>query len=225
MYCAPAAVSNSLMWLDDQGFEDIVISDTEDRKYDQFRLILELSSPEYLNTNVEIGTSHANILEGLERFLSGRGYENQSLSHQGWMPVPDEFNRGEQVSLEWMQDGLRGCGSVWFSIGFFDYQPEFDIYTLKRSHMVTLVGFGHNGRGSNSNILIIHDPLQGNEAFRDEITLQAEILEGGVLEGSALGLPRPADGYYRLEGIERGEGEFAILNSAIVLKMPGECLN
>jgi len=223
MYCAPAAVSNSLMWLDDNGFEDIVKEDSEDRKFDQFRLILELSKPDYLNTNVKLGTSHANILEGLERFLNERGYLYEELGHQGWMPVPEEYNRGDLVSLDWMKEGLRGCGSVWFSAGFYEYFPEFDIYRLKRSHMVTLVGFSPKGKGEYSNALIVHDPLQGDGSEPKNLYIQAERINSGVIEGSALGLPRPAEGYYRLEGLSKGEAEIAILNSVIVLKMPGDC--
>jgi hypothetical protein len=139
------------------------------------------------------------------------------------MPVPEAYNQGEFVSLDWMGEGLRDCGSVWFSIGLFDYHPEFDIYTLKRSHMVTLVGIETDGMGLNPNVLIIHDPLQGNGPSTGEVYLRAEEIDRGVLEGSALGLPRPAVGFFRLEGMENGEEEIAILNSAIVLKMPGDC--
>jgi len=224
MYCAPAAVSNSLMWLDDNnGFDDIVKEDSENRKFDQFRLILELSKPDYLNTNEKLGTSHANILEGLERFLNERGYQYEALAHQGWMPVPEEYDQGDLVSLDWMKEGLRGCGSVWFSAGFYEYFPDFDIYRLKRSHMVTLVGFSPEGRGEYSNALIVHDPLQGDGSEPENLYIQAERIDSGVIEGSALGLPRPAEGYYRLEGLSIGDAEIAILNSAIVLKMPGDC--
>jgi len=223
MYCVPAAVSNSLMWLDDNGFENIVKQESSDRKFDQFQLILELSKPEYLNTNVEIGTSHANILEGIERFLGERGYEYKFLGNQGWMPVPEKYNQGELVSLEWMKEGLQDCGSVWFSIGYYEYNPDYDIYKLERSHMVTMVGFGFDGNGVNKNALIVHDPLQKDRGEPENVFLIAEEISSGVMEGSALGLPRPAQGFYRLEGMVSGGDEIAILSSAIVLKLPGVC--
>ena len=54
-HCGPVSVSNSLMWLAENGFDKLVTS-LPDRRKAQFELARTLGSKKYMNTNLKTGT-------------------------------------------------------------------------------------------------------------------------------------------------------------------------
>ena len=221
-YCAPVSVSNSLMWLVDHGFSNLV-PDSTDRKEAQATVARLLGSDRYMDTNLESGTGPFGVLRGLSRYIKDQGYPYQSLEYQGWREHPARFSTGTDVpELEWLKEGLRGHSGVWLNIGWYQYDSSTDQYERIGGHWVTLVGYGVDKNGHEApDVFIVHDP--GSESGPDlsHDYVHAKLINRGQLTGEMSGLPRSAVGYYVLAGDlhVREDADYGILDGAVLLKM------
>jgi len=204
-YCGPVSVSNSLMWLDDNGFDNLA-PNTDDRKKDQFDMIINLGF-NYMNTDDD-GTGVDELMAGAKKYLSDSGYNNFQLQYQGWRYNSSEFATGIDIpNLEWIKNGTEDTtGSVWLNI----YDENTDEYNRTGGHWVTLVGYGYNG---NPDYLILHDP---STCFANDFVLPVQIINGN-LTGNYKGLPRSATGFYEMDNMR--SDKLAILDGAVILKM------
>jgi hypothetical protein len=197
-YCAPVAVSNSLMWMTDLSSE-------------QADLAKLLASGRYMNTDIWKGTTTTKLLRGVDaiaRDLLG-GYV--SLEYQGWKKHPVQFSTGTKVpDIHWITDGISKDSAVWLNVGWYQYDRVNDIYHRVGGHWVTLVGY-------DDSILIIHDPApRAGQSFANEHVYTARI-GSGILTGRLSGLPRPARGYLLLgKGMHlKSIADVAIVDGAV----------
>jgi len=221
-YCAPVAVSNSMVWFADNGFERLM-PDITDRKKAQFEIARRLGSKRYMDTSLKTGSDADGVLKGVSRYLISSGYKNFSLEYQGWCRHPRFFSTRVKIpQIDWIKRGLRGDSAVWLNAGWYRYLPAGNQYYRFGEHWLTLAGYGvdRSGRGDD-NVLIVHDPAPraGTEQRHNFIRLQP--ITSGRLVGKAEGLGRSAVGYYMLAGDMRRHrrADFAILDGAVVLKM------
>lgn len=210
-YCAPVSVSNSLMWLSDNGFPNL-IPQSGDRQRDQFDVAYLLGSSVYMNTSLISGTGANNLCIGLKQYILDKGYTYNRLEVRGWRYIYQEFDTGEDIpNLHWVKLGIQGNGSVWLNVGFYTYDSVTDKYSRIGGHWITLVGYDQD-------YLIAHDPATpvGNEY------ILPVCINSGTLEGSYTGLPRSAVGFYKMtDGMNIGStADFGILDAVVVLKMP-----
>ena len=70
-FCAPVAVSNSIMWL-------------ANLEYGQVELIEKLASSNYMNTNLQNGTGTTGVLNGVDRIARELFGSYERLEYQGW---------------------------------------------------------------------------------------------------------------------------------------------
>jgi len=75
------------------------------------------------------------------------------------------------------------------------------------------VGYGHNGKENDPDVLIIHDP---DTRWRFNDYLKPEEIKSGTLTGQIKGLPRDAAGFYRFRS---SSGKYGIIGGMIVLEM------
>ena len=197
-YCAPVAVSNSLIWM-------------ANYRGEQADLAKLLASSGYMNTDVWRGTTTSDLLRGVDaiaRDLFG-GYI--SLEYQGWKKHPIQFSTGKKIpDIDWITDGISKDSAVWLNVGWYQYDWLNDIYHRVGGHWVTLVGY-------DSNILIIHDPApRAGQAFANEYVYTSRI-GSGILAGRLSGLPRPARGYLLLgKGMHvKSIADVAIVDGAV----------
>lgn len=211
-FCAPTAVSNSLMWLAANGYEDLRPAGSA--KKAQIALIKTLSGPDYMQTSPSIGTDVAQVLSGVEAYVTEAGYNVGQLSYEGWRPVPEESVASEFPDLETIKAAVADESSaVWLNVGWYTYDEDSGDYERIGGHWVTVVGYEHDD-------LLIHDPApSAGSGFRTQkITL--EELTDGRLTGNQRGLPRSAEGYYEVGGeMAVGSGKTCILDGAVVLTL------
>ncbi len=210
-YCAPASVSNSLMWLANNGFDKLA-PNTIDRKKDQFDVILNLGT-NYMNTDPFDGTNVYSVLTGVRNYFSDKGYKDFLLKYQGWRDHTAESDMGILVpDMTWIKSGIENLGSVWLNLGWYTYDGNKDEYNRIGGHWVTLAGAGYDG---NPDYLVIHDP---NTCYSNQFVLPARIASG-TLTGSSSGLPRSAAGFYKMNNGMRinSRADFGILDGAVVL--------
>lgn len=234
MYCGPVAVSNSLMWLDDNGYDSLA-PNTNDSRKDQFDLICLLGSSDYMNTSLMNGTGVNSLLNGVDRFIQDKGYQYVRLQYQGWRYHNPRFSTGVDVpNLEWIKQGIRGNSSAWLNYGKYTYDAVSDEYTRTGGHWVTLVGYGYDSSLANPTYLVIHDPAWGDGSSITNLYLLLEEIDSGTLVGNYTGLPRSAIGFCRVTTstyvgannadldmhIASENADFRILDGVVVMEMP-----
>ena len=223
-HCGPVAVSNSLMWLAGNGFEDLSPDLQEPRKA-HFEIARSLGSKKYMNTNLKTGTGAGGVLEGLARYIEDKGYEYRYLKFQGWRKHPERYGLGERIAdLNWLKSGIKGNSAAWLNVGWYKHNPWTNEYARIGGHWVTLVGYGVDEKGrADGDILIIHDPAPRCGKSPHEY-VRMELISNGRLTGKQSGLPRSAEGYYKMAGgmHVKKTADFGILDGAVVLKMGSE---
>jgi len=217
-FCAPAAVSNSLVVFARNGFPRL-LPDGMPGELGHFELVKTLASQEFTNTNLSDGTSAANVLWGVERYVHSRGYAPRALYYEGWRRHDARYSTGRQVpDLPTIKAEIAAGSAVWLNLGWYAYSAESGEYRRNGGHWLTLVGYGAARDGSPSpNVLIVHDPAT-SPTGREHVDV--EILGSGRLVGSERGLPRPAEGYMRLGGeLRLKRNHLAILDGVVVLRL------
>jgi hypothetical protein len=220
-YCGPCAISNSLVWLGENGYEKL-LPRAKGRMGIQVELANRLASRKYMDTTLEWGTSPFDILQGIAKYLKDCGYEYRQLAYQGWRRVPNRFNTGIKTPQpEWIKSGLQGDSAVWLNVGWYKFSPQKDEYVRVGGHWVTLAGFGVDENGKEDpSVVIIHDPgadTPGCRFSNDYVRLQN--IDSGTLIGGS-GTKQSAAGFYRMTGGMRVYGKIvALLDGAVRLEM------
>ena len=131
VHCGPVAVSNSLMWLAQNGFESLASPFAGGAKA-QYEMARLLGEKKYMNTNLKTGTGAGGVLEGAGRYIADRGYECGYLKFQGWRKHPSRFGSGVVVpELHWIKNGLLGNSAVWLNVGWYKYNRSAGAGTVK----------------------------------------------------------------------------------------------
>jgi ketosteroid isomerase-like protein len=221
-FCAPVAISNSLMWLDDHGFDKLV-RNTGDRKADQIKLVKQLASEQYIDTVSGGGRGTTRIFTGVSKYISSRGYRYKRFEYQGIANPPKQYHTGVKIpQLDWIKGGILGYGSAWLKVAWYDHNPETDIYVRGMGHVVTVVGYGvDEGGNENPNIIIIHDPaIRSGRDFANDYVL-VEKIDKGAMKTKKGKLLSSAKGFYKLtKGFHKPRSaDCAIIEGAIVLEM------
>jgi hypothetical protein len=201
-YCAPVAVSNSLVWLNNS-------------KSRQVDLIHKLASKPYMNTNILNGTGASGVLRGVAKIskeLFG-GYEE--LEYAGWRQHPKQFSKDVKVpDINKIKKYLSKKSAVWINVGWYKYDKKKDEYERIGGHWVTLVG-------AKDDQLILHDPgSRSGKEFSNEFA-KYTIINKGKLTGKKTGLPISAKDYISLgEGMPRkSSADFTIIDGVIYFKI------
>ncbi|MCC7083393.1 MAG: hypothetical protein IT427_00120 [Pirellulales bacterium] len=179
VFCGPVAVSNSLVWLSQNGFpkllppaeRDISAGHGDDptggvplrdsQKAAQIELIRTLGSPDFMGTEGRGGTTAVRLMRGLQKYVNDRGYSIDHLEYRGWSKASKSFKPSdEKPSLEWMKQYISSSGgAVWLNIGWYKFNPTTKGFQRTGGHWITLVGYGANDDGEpDHSVLIIHDP-------------------------------------------------------------------
>jgi hypothetical protein len=224
--CGAVAVSNSLIYLAHNGFPKMLPPTISDKDA-QIKIIHQLASSEFMNTNEKHGTGSTRLMAGVQNYVRQSGYQIVRLEQQGWMEATKEFPRQSEVpSLDWIKEGLsHSSGAVWLWVGWYKVDSATSSYVRSDGHWVTLVGYGKDqNRGDNSSSLLIHDPSPrtGMTAHTQRVKLVP--INSGTLERKSpqnQTRRRDAKGFFELKGemvLKRG-ADAAILDTAVVLAL------
>jgi hypothetical protein len=213
MYCGPTAASNAIIQLS-QSTQAVLFNQSGNPKKDQHELIRRLGSREFINTGKD-GSGPAEVCQGLERYMRDAGIRSPVIKYFGWRQVPARFQAGFPVPvLDSARSVLSRNAAVLVNFGWYTYHTKNSTYIRKGGHWVTLAGYGHNGKTSDSSYIIVHDP-ETSRRVNDYYKL--EPVPGGELGGSVTGLPVNATGFYRFAN---GHRRYGIIDGFIVIDLP-----
>lgn len=221
-YCAPVAVTNSLAWLAAHEFPKLLPTRSRDMESAMLEVAGVLGSAKYMNTDPNKGTGCSGVMKGVSRYIRDRGYEYERLEMQGWRKHARAFPPVAAIpQLAWIKKGLIGKSAVWLNVGWYKYDQSTNEYNRIGGHWVTLVGYERDRRRKDPTVLIIHDPApRAGRSFSNEF-VSVEKIQSGTLTGEKAGLPRNAEGYYKLgSGMHLNKkADVAILDVTVVLEM------
>jgi len=213
-YCGPVAVSNSLWAFFGREYE-------WREEFTQYDLVRKLASQPFMNIEVSRGCTVKQLTRGVDTYLRERGEKNYYLKFQGWRPHDHRYATGLfQPRLSWIKRILSAERSaVWLNVGWYCETPDKGPPRRIGGHWVTAVGYGIDEKGHpDPDCLIIHDPAQrAGPPAREFVKLSR--IRGGVLTGVYENLPRPASGFYLMEGgmhLKAG-AHHAVLDGAVGL--------
>ncbi len=219
MYCAPAAVSDGLIYLARaNGWKDLVPG--TEKKEDQIKLVEELG--ELFGTDPKKGTTVQPILVGLESYVTSKGYDLSRLDVVYYRELKgfEKFRTGSKPDLAWVRSAVRSKDTaVIFLFSRFESKTEEDEVTRSGGHFVVAVG-----AGPESNEIIIHNPAYESEKQSEKKSLTFTILDEDfivtrIVNGSSKEFN--LKGYYEVEGpgLSHKDGVTAILEAVIVFSL------
>lgn len=217
-WCGPAAVSNALMWLAENGRETLAPAGVDEHQR-QLELVRRLGSSRYMGTTPNGGTGTANLLTGLHKYLRDTGWGYQRLQYEGWRGHPSRFTtRVRAAELGFLTKGLSDGGVAVIHAGWYTPSRFGDFYRRHGGHWLTVVGAGIDADGNPApDTFVVHDPAPYAGTTPARSFVKVEALEHGWLlaEDGAF----PAKGYLRLAGGMRikVDGDIAVLDGAVVL--------
>lgn len=200
-YCAPVAVSNSIVWLSGM-------------KINQIELIDKLGSANYMNTSLSVGTDVDSVMYGAKKIAEEIFKAEVNVEYMGWRPHSNAKSNGNIVpDINLLNNFIDKNSAAWINVGWYKYDRYKDQYLRVGGHWVTLVG-------NKSGILIIHDPApRAGKNFSNQY-VNINVIEAGILTGKAKGLPVSAKGFYKLgSGMHIKSGaDFAIIDGVVFLR-------
>lgn len=230
-YCAPVAVSNSLMWLGNHGYPRLLPQVNGNARDTQIELVRILASAEMMNTGPisgrQGGTTPDGLVKGVSKYVESCGYKCKLIECQGWRYVSKEYNpKLAPPNLDWIKSALVNAHTgVWWDIGWYRSGKESGVYERIGGHWLTLVGYREDKRNPNNpGVFILHDPAlrAGKSPARENVRLKR--IEAGSLVGNKKGLPQSAIGYYLVGGgmhVEKN-ADYAILDCVIAMELAPE---
>lgn len=203
-FCAPAAVSNSLLWLSSE-------------QVDQKHLVTKLASDQYMNTDLKIGTGTSELLRGVDRYVKEKYGGYKTLHYQGWRKHPGDYSTSIRVpTIEFITRGVQSRSAAWINVGWYKINASNKAYERIGGHWVTLVGYDlGNDR------LIVHDPAPRAGHSKSSEHVNFRVLSGGHLTGGKSGLPTAAAGYLQLgRGMHlHSKADTAIIDGVVLLEL------
>jgi len=201
-YFAPVAVSNSILWLSNDGGQ-------------QLDLIKKLASKKYMNTSLKNGTGTTGVLRGVDRIAEELFGSYSELEYEGWRKHPKSYSSGVKVpDIEKIKSYITRNSVAWDNVGWYKYNRSRNEYQRFGGHWVTLVG-------SKKNQLIFHDPApRAGKRFSNEF-VDFTTIKNGTLVGRKSGLPTPAKGYITLgKGMHvKSKADTAIIDGVVYFRM------
>jgi len=199
-FCAPVAVSNSLVWLESN----------KDESY-QIDLVHKLGSSIYMNTNTVNGTNVFGLTQGVHKYATERWGKYKTLEYSGWSKSPAQFRSNlKKPTLDWITKALHRKGAVWINIGW--YNQESINYRRAGGHWVTLVGY-EQGK------LVIHDPApRAGKTFSNQFISLSPLSGGQLISGTRTTTAR--DHFVITDGMDiSSKGKFGIIDGAVIFEL------
>ncbi|HVE72180.1 MAG TPA: hypothetical protein VNI54_12495 [Thermoanaerobaculia bacterium] len=200
------------MWLAANGYEDLRPEGSA--REAQIAMIRELAGSDSMGTSPTIGTNAAQLIRGVESYVTAAGYTIAELSYEGWRAVGEDYEYSEHPAIEDIKAAIADDQSaVWLNVGWYEHDEDSGDYARKGGHWVTVVGYDGDD-------LLIHDPApNAGPRFRTQQISLEEIAEGR-LTGNERNLPRDAAGYYEVGGeMAVSTGKICILDGAVFLRL------
>ncbi|MGB0578396.1 MAG: hypothetical protein ACPGVU_01720 [Limisphaerales bacterium] len=205
-YCAPVALSNTLMWLDENGFPKLV-KDNANPGRKQFELARLLGTDDYVDTDPVTGTPPKNVAYGIERYVKACGYKVK-VETMNWRSRVRRV--GRVMDRDWVSKTVQNGGQVLLNIGWC--LDKSDHYYRAAGHFVTIADV----KGTTAKpIFLIHDPAKRDGLEKRTIECRFVPLPADKQLRLKSGIATSTKGFYELQGVRvKKDHDLAIIDGA-----------
>jgi hypothetical protein len=210
-FCAPTALANALIAMDQQGYDNLVAGDPRSKE-GQRALLEQLGTRPYLETN-QRGIGPISAMKGIQRFVRDRGYQ-ATIEWRGWRRA-GEFVTGKLIDADWLREGVVGPSNVLLNVGWYRYDKDKDLYSRIGGHYMTLAGYRQDG---DRLLYLIQDPASRSGPGKiTHVARLVRIQTGHLAPWQSYG-QQTAVGHFLVEGVVvKSTADVAILDGAIRL--------
>ncbi len=152
-YCAPTVVSNILVYLDTNGFPNMLKAERPNEE-DQLELIKLLGSKEYMAT-ASFGTNPPMVMAGLEKYVKEKNY-NINIKYKGFEGGKYLTDK-EPPSPKWLKEEIDKGSHAVLRFGYYSPDKGKELLLRVGGHYVTVV------ECKNDNEVYIHDPYPSDK--------------------------------------------------------------
>lgn len=240
---APAAAANSLAWLALNGYPELYQA-KKDPEGNQ--LIYTLGDEEHMKSITQKGVEAEALVDGLVKYIAGKGYSIQQLQYHGVHPfmrdklqmkeAHDNIELEDELSapeLNVAKSGLIDKSIALIQVGLYTQVPNSKDLERVEQRWFTLVGYGQNPfEVKDPNVLIVHDPTDDYGKIRqylevDPLYKHTDLNNDSRLimstsEASGWQETRPAkSGQYlkNMESEDEGARKFAVWEGVVSLQL------
>lgn len=155
-FCGPVSVANSFIYLNNNGFENILPDYQDDTMRIYSDLIHRLSEDKYMKTITNKITPHRYMKRGLKRYIKEADYDFEKIEYRA-------FGKKPNYDIEWLKENISNeCETMIFL--WITKEVEPNVMKIVAGHWVSFVGYGKDEIGQiNLDIVIINDPGSGFE--------------------------------------------------------------
>lgn len=205
-YCAPVAVSNSLVWLSKNNLIPLKLTD----RFDQYNLVKKLAKDKYFRTDTHKGTGVNSLTKGLDKYLNSIGVKNYKISHSGWRVCKDKYNNDNQLDIKWINENISGNQVQWLNIGWYR-ENNGKMYRFG-GHWLTVVDYYKRK-------CYVLDPAPRNGIKKKTHLLTIGLSPEYKLRGKTKGLPSTSKGMLKIEkGFNFKDGtDLCLIDSSVSL--------
>jgi hypothetical protein len=213
-YCGPAALSNTLMWLDANGFPKLV-KDRADPNEKQFELIRLLGTEKYLKTDPVTGTKPKNLAYGIEHYGKEAGY-SVKVETMNWRSKVRRI--GRVMDRDWVIKALGNGGHVLLNIGWC--LDRGDHYHRAGGHFVTIADVKGPAEAP---VFLVHDPAKRDGLKKRTVECRFVPLPADRQLKLKSGTAISTKEFYELRGVTvKKDHDLAIIDGALVFSVSRE---
>jgi hypothetical protein len=220
-FCAPAAVSNGLIYLARARGRTNLVDGTD--RYAQIALIKALA--EHMETDPEIGTNPSKIIYGLDEYLKSKGFAFDRLEIAGWRRI-DADHKGYLISrnpdMKWLREAAKDPDTVVILNNGW-YRNADEGYIRKGGHFVIVVG-----AGPGVSEFQVHNPAMEPARQKENTSVSLTPIHGSLIADATSNGVEELDlaGYFKMEGpglpFTSAKAAFAALDFVIVFKVKNQ---
>lgn len=153
-FCGPVSVANSLIYLKNNGFENLLPDFQHDTMRVYSDLIYRLSEDKFMKTITNKITPHVYMKRGLKRYINETEYQIEKIEYRA-------FEKNPISDMEWLKEHISSGYETMIFL-WITKELEPNIMKIVAGHWVSLAGYGKDELGQvNPDFLIIHDPGSG----------------------------------------------------------------
>ena len=150
--CGPRAFASILLWLDNNGFPDVVEGDHIGRVR-QSALIEEIGKLMKLDKK---GVDDKKLADGIRKYFKKQNYDCRIEYRGNNIDVIEDGDPNDLPTLEFIDEGCRGSSNIIIRLAYYQYNTKTKKYTPDFGHYVAVSGIG--GISDNSIDIIVTDP-------------------------------------------------------------------
>ncbi len=167
-HCGPTAVANIMIWLDRNGFPDLIDGDC-DTTEKEGKLISHLGELMETNPDDDGGTGTPDLINGIKTYMRNAGY-NAAINYIGFHNKAVGSGPARTIGMPLIKSCLEGRSNLILHYGTYTYDTEKETYVRAHGHFVTAISAKEKSDGTLD--VIVHNPGDGEKPQQEVINLK-----------------------------------------------------